>query len=151
MSDAGKGRKPLGWIGSSKKDLLEFPDAVIREIGKALAVAQEGGKAPSAKPLKMKGLGAGVLEVVENHDGDTYRAVYTVRFKGVVYALHCFEKKSTKGIKTAKKDIDLVGQRLKEAQAEYEEWQARNREEERDGQRRPVHQQRTRRPRRGRR
>jgi phage-related protein len=77
-----------------------------------------GGKHPSAKPWK--GRGPGVLEVIEDHDGDTYRAVYTVRFKEVVYVLHAFQKKSPKRIKTAQVDIDLVGRRLKIAQQDYE-------------------------------
>ena len=85
-----------------------------REVGYALFVAQNGEKADSAKPLK--GFGGGILEVVENHDGDTYRAVYTVRFASAVYVLHAFQKKSKAGIKTPKKDMDLIEARLKAAQ-----------------------------------
>lgn len=101
-----EGEKPLDWVGSSKKDFLGFPEAVKGEMGNALGLAQFGGKHPSAKPWK--GQGPGVLELVEDHDGDTYRAVYTVRFKEVVYVLHAFQKKSPRGIRTAQVDIDLV-------------------------------------------
>jgi len=113
-----KGEKPLNWVGSSKKDFLGFPRPVKDEMGNALGVAQFGGKHPSAKPWK--GQGAGVFEVVEDHDGDTYRAVYTVSFKEVVYVLHAFQKKSPSGIRTAQMDIDLVGSRLRAARQDYE-------------------------------
>ncbi len=112
-----KGEKPLDWVGSSKKDFLGFPEPVKDEMGNALGLAQFGGKHPSAKPWK--GQGSGVFEVVEDHDGDTYRAVYTVRFKEVVYVLHAFQKKSPKGIKTAQVDVNLVERRLKLAQQDY--------------------------------
>ena len=110
--------KPLIWAGSSKEDLMSFPDAVRRGIGRALSVAQFGGKHPSAKPWK--GEGPGVLEIVEDHRGDTYRAVYTVRFAQAVYVLHTFQKKSTRGIATSRRDKDLIARRLKAAQLEYE-------------------------------
>jgi phage-related protein len=107
--------KPLIWVASSLDDLKEFPEEVRHAMGYALHLAQTGGKHPDAKPLTgFKG--AGVLEVVEDYDGDTYRAVYTVKLKGVVYALHAFQKKSKKGIKTPKQDIDLVQRRLKMAE-----------------------------------
>lgn len=112
------GEKPLDWVGSSKKDFLGFPEPVKDEMGNALGLAQFGGKHPSAKPWK--GQGAGVFEVVEDHAGDTYRAVYTVRFREVVYVLHAFQKKSPKGIRTAQIDVDLVERRLKAAQQDYE-------------------------------
>jgi phage-related protein len=112
------GEKPLFWIGPSKDDLLAFPEAVKDQIGTALSVAQFGGKHPHAKPWK--GEGAGVLEVVEDHRADTYRAVYTVRFEGVVYVLHAFKKKSPSGIKTRRKDVDLIRRRLSDARAHYE-------------------------------
>ena len=99
-------------------DLLAMPDSAIRGIGMALGVAQYGSKHPSAKPWK--GQGPGVFEVVEDFDGDTFRAIYTVRFAKAVYVLHCFQKKSPTGVKTAKSDINLVTQRLKAAQREYE-------------------------------
>jgi phage-related protein len=112
------GEKPLDWVGSSKRDFLTFPAAVQDELGNALGLAQFGGKHPQAKPWK--GQGAGVFEVVENHDGNTYRAVYTVRFREVVYVLHAFQKKSPSGIRTARTDIELITQRLKIAQQDYE-------------------------------
>jgi phage-related protein len=111
--------KPLEWTGAAKRDLLDFPDDARRAVGYALGVAQLGAKHPAAKPWK--GEGAGVLEVVEANDGNAYRAVYTVRFAKVVYVLHCFQKKSPSGIRTAKTDIDLVHQRLKAATQHYEE------------------------------
>ena len=111
--------KPLHWVGSSKRDLLEFPEPVRDDIGNALGVAQFSGVAPTAKPWK--GVGPGVLEIVESHDGNAYRAVYTGRFQEAVYVLHAFQKKSPSGIRTAKKDIDLVAQRLRAAQRDYED------------------------------
>lgn len=111
--------KPLHWVGSSKRDLLAFPESVQDDMGNALGIAQFGGVAPSAKPWK--GVGAGVLEVVESHDGNAYRAVYTVRFPEAVYVLHAFQKKSPSGIRTAKNDVDLVARRLTAAQRDYEE------------------------------
>jgi phage-related protein len=112
------GEKPLFWIGSAKSDLLEFPEAVKDEMGVALSVAQFGGKHPSAKPWK--GEGSGVLEIVEDHRGDTYRAVYTVKFENAAYVLHAFQKKSPKGIRTAQTDVGLVSRRLKAASKDYE-------------------------------
>jgi len=117
--------KPLGWIGSAKDDLLAFPAEVVREIGYALYVAQLGGKHASVKP--MKGFGsAGVLEAVEDHDGDTFRAVYTVRFSEVVYVLHAFQKKAKRGIATPRPEMDKIVARLKRAEEEYEQWKKRN-------------------------
>src|SRR5215510_10991403 len=113
--------KPLQWIGSSLDDLRAFPVEVQHDIGVALTVAQYGGKHPAAKPLRGFG-GAQVLEVVEGHAGDTYRAVYTVRFAEVLYVLHCFQKKSTRGIKTAQRDIETIKTRLRRAQEEYDAW-----------------------------
>jgi phage-related protein len=112
------GEKPLFWVGSSKTDLLDFPGTVRDGIGVALSAAQFGGKHPQAKPWK--GEGAGVLEVVEDYRGDAFRAVYTVRFDKAVYVLHAFQKKSRRGSKTAKTDIDLIGKRLRAAQEDYE-------------------------------
>jgi phage-related protein len=112
------GEKPLFWVGSAKADLLDFPEAVKDGIGIALSVAQFGGKHPRAKPWK--GEGPGVLEVVEDFRGDTFRAVYTVRFEGAVYVLHAFQKKSGRGSKTASTDIELIGKRLRAAQGDYE-------------------------------
>ena len=115
----------VDWIGSSKKDLMGFPKSVISGIGYALSVAQYGGKHPSAKSLK--GLDSGVFEVIENHQSDTYRAVYTVRFKDRFYVLHCFQKKSKKGVKTPQHDMDLIKYRLKQAQTDYEQRQRKRR------------------------
>src|SRR6266700_5137651 len=96
---------PLEFIGTSRDDLSEFPPEVKYCIGFALRAAQKGGKHPDAKPLKgFKG--AGVLEVISDFDGNTFRAVYTVKLKGVVYVLHAFQQKSKKGIKTPKAEID---------------------------------------------
>jgi len=112
------GEKLLFWIGSAKNDLLEFPGAVQDEIGVALSVAQFGGKHPNAKPWK--GEGPGVLEIVEDYRGDTYRAVYTVKFENAAYVLHAFQKKSPRGLKTAQTDVDLISRRLKIANEDYE-------------------------------
>jgi phage-related protein len=111
--------KPLHWIGSAKKDLLGFPDAVIDEMGYALGAVQLGAMPPQAKPWK--GEGSGVLELVESHLGNAYRAVYTVRFRQAVYVLHCFQKKSPDGIRTAQSDVKLIHDRLNTAQAHYKE------------------------------
>ena len=112
------GEKPLFWIGSSRHDLLDFPEAVKDDIGVALSVAQFGGKHPKAKPWK--GADPGVLEIVEGHEGNAYRAVYTVRFEEALYVLHAFQKKSPRGIKTAQTDVDLISRRLKSAGRDYE-------------------------------
>ena len=112
-------KKPVIWMGTSLNDLKQFPDEVRGEMGYALYLAQTGTKHPLAKPLKGFS-GAGVLEIVDNFDGDTYRAVYTVKLAEVVYVLHAFQKKSKKGIATPKKDIDLIKKRLKRAQEDYQ-------------------------------
>ena len=111
--------EPLYWVGSAKKDLLALPEAVIDDFGYALGAVQLGATPAQAKPWK--GEGPGVLELVENHQGDTFRAVYAVRFAKAVYVLHCFQKKSPSGIRTAQSDIDLIHARLKLAQQHYEE------------------------------
>ena len=113
--------KPAIFLGSSKEDLREFPEEVRTEFGYAIFAAQEGGKAPKAKPLKGIIPGAGILEIVEDFDRNTYRAVYTVKFAGFVYVLHAFQKKSKQGIKTPKHEIDLIRARFAEAKADYEE------------------------------
>jgi len=107
--------KPLYWVGSSKRDLLSLPGPVVDLFGFALYLAQDGRKHEQAKPLRGFG-SAGVLEVVEDWDRSTYRAVYTVRFEGVVFALHIFQKKSKRGAATPKADIDLIRERLKVAE-----------------------------------
>jgi phage-related protein len=106
---------PLEFIGSSKDDLSAFPLKVKQDIGFALRVAQKGDKHPAARPLKGFG-GAGVLEIIADFDGSTFRAVYTVRLKGMIYVLHAFQKKSRKGIATPKSEMDKVRARLKQAQ-----------------------------------
>ena len=111
--------KPLFWMGSSKKDLQEMSPEVVDVFGYALYLAQNGAKHQQAKPLKGFG-SAGVLEVVENYDGNTYRAVYAVKFSNGVYVLHCFQKKSRKGIETPKADKDMIEARLKLAQKHSE-------------------------------
>ena len=112
------GETPLDWIGSAKQDLLSFPDPVVDRMGYALGVAQLGGKHPHAKPWK--GEGGGVFEVVEDFSGDTYRAIYTVRFAEVIYVLHAFQKKSTKGIATAVNDIAMIKARLRLARTDHD-------------------------------
>lgn len=119
--------KDVIWIASSLEDLKEFPDPVKQSMGFALFQAQRGGKHPQAKPLK--GLrGGGVLEAIEDFDGDTYRTVYTVRFAGALYVLHAFQKKSKKGIATPKHEMDVVKARLKMAETLHE-----SRTSEKDG------------------
>lgn len=108
--------KPLRWVASSKKDLMAMPEDVQDTFGYALHLAQAGKKHPDAKPLKGFG-GAGVLEVVEYFHGDTYRAVYTVRYAEAVYVIHCFQKKSSQGISTPKPDVALIKSRLKAVEA----------------------------------
>ncbi|HXM36566.1 MAG TPA: type II toxin-antitoxin system RelE/ParE family toxin [Pyrinomonadaceae bacterium] len=109
--------RPLRWIRSSQKDYREFPPKVQDNFGFELFLAQTGQHPPSAKLLK--GMGSGMVELVDDFDGDTYRAVYTVRFESAVYVLHAFKKKSKQGIKTPQGDIELIKQRLKDAQADY--------------------------------
>ena len=107
--------KPLEWVGRAHDELMALPAPVRRAVGFALRFAQAGVKPDHVKPLKgFKG--AGVLEVMEDFDGDTYRAVYTVKLAGVVYVLHCFQKKSKTGIATPKATIDLIRQRLRAAE-----------------------------------
>ncbi|CAO3452707.1 hypothetical protein [Azospirillum argentinense] len=116
-----KEEKTVLWISSAKTDLLRFPDAVKRTIGFAAHLAQIGLKHEQAKPLHGFG-GASVLEVVEDHRGDAYRAVYTVRFEDAVIVLHAFQKKSKRGIATPAHEIDLIRQRLKVAEELYAQW-----------------------------
>ena len=114
--------KPVRWIGTSLRDLRSFPREVRIDIGHALFTAQEGKTDPAAKPLKGFG-GASVLEIVASHQGNAWRAVYTVRFQDAVYVLHVFQKKSTKGIATPAREIDLIRRRLVEAERDYRERQ----------------------------
>jgi phage-related protein len=109
--------RPLLWVASSKRDYREFPPRVQDGFGFELFLVQTGQHPPSAKPLK--GLGGGTLELIENFEGDTYRAVYTVRFSEAVYVLHAFKKKSKRGSKTPQSDIELIKRRLKLAEEDY--------------------------------
>ena len=115
MTD-GAALKPLVWVGSSRRDFAAFQDAVKAEMGYALFVAQNGGLHRKAKPMKGTG-GAGVVEIVTDHRGDTFRSVYTVRFSTAVYVLHVFQKKSKSGIATPLTEIRLIEQRLRQAEA----------------------------------
>jgi phage-related protein len=112
--------KPIRWIGSSHRDLKSFPAEVRSDVGFALYAAQNGEMDPSAKPMKGFG-GAGVVEIVAPFFGDTWRAIYTVRFQDVVYVLHAFQKKSTSGRATPKKELELIRQRLSVAEKDYKE------------------------------
>jgi len=117
--------KTVVWIGSSRKDLRTFPAPVRRDIGQALYTAQMGFTDPAAKPLKGFG-SAKVMEIVDRHEGDTYRAVYTVQFGDYLYVLHTFKKKAKKGIATPQKDMELIRARLAEAQRDYQTRQDEN-------------------------
>jgi phage-related protein len=114
--------KPVRWVGTSLRDLRSFPNSVKSDIGHALFTAQRGKTDPAAKPLKGFG-SASVLEIVASHNGNAWRAVYTVRFHDAVYVLHAFQKKSTKGIATPAREIKLIKQRLAEAERDYSERQ----------------------------
>jgi phage-related protein len=107
--------KPVVWVGSSREDLRAFADPVQDHIGYALYVAQRGGKHAAAKVLRGFG-GSGIVEIVEDFRGDTFRAAYTVRYKGAVYVLHCFQKKSKTGRATPRRDIELIQRRLRQAE-----------------------------------
>ena len=109
--------RPLYWVGSAKKDLLAFPEPVVDDFGYALGVIQQGGIPPSSKPWK--GEGSGVFELIKDHVGDTYRVVLTVRFEMAIYVLHCFQKKSPSGIRTARTDTTLIRERMKIARTDY--------------------------------
>lgn len=109
--------RPLLWVASSRKDYAEFPPSVQEVFGFELFLAQTGQHPSSAKILK--GIAGGIIELVEDFDGDTYRAVYTARFATAVYVLHCFKKKSKSGIKTARTEIDLIRKRFRDAETDY--------------------------------
>lgn len=106
--------KPVEWLGSTLGDLRVLPDPVQDDFGYALYLAQTGDKHPRAKPLRGHH-GSGVLEVVQQHDTQAYRAIYTVRFREAVYVLHVFQKKSRSGIATPGAEMGVVEARLKEA------------------------------------
>jgi len=109
--------KPLLWIGSSKADLKQFPGRVQDRMGFAIYQAQAGLRHRDAKPLR--GFGSGILEIVARHDGDTFRAIYTVRFETAVYVLHAFQKKAKRGIATPRKELDLIRRRLRTAERHH--------------------------------
>lgn len=111
--------KPLYWVGHARKDVQVMPEQVQDIFGYALWLAQQGRHHPQVKALKGFG-GAGVLEVVEDFQGNTWRAVYTIKLKDAVYVLHAFQKKSVSGKATPKPEIDLIIQRLKAAQQHAE-------------------------------
>lgn len=110
--------KPLEWVGSSKDELARFPGAVRRECGYALYLAQLGMRALSVKALKGFG-GASVLEIVVPHQGDAYRAVYTLAFAKAVFVLHAFQKKSKQGVATPRREVELIRRRLAVASEAY--------------------------------
>jgi phage-related protein len=112
------GERPLHWVGASRRGLLRLPAPVVRQIGWALGIAQFGGKHPAAKAWK--GVGPRVLEVCVSFDGNAYRAVYSLQFEPAVYVLHCFQKKSPSGVRTARPDVELVTRRLVAARADWE-------------------------------
>jgi phage-related protein len=116
--------RPVDWIGSTLEDLRALPREVRDEFGFAIYRAQCGAQHIHAK--RMSEMGGGVLEVVENHEGNTFRAVYTIKFTEAVYVLHVFQKKSKKGIATPKPDIDLIRRRFKIAQDKHEEWKKKH-------------------------
>ena len=118
MADGKLARQPLFWEGSAKKDFKAFPEAVQKDMGVALFVVQLGGTHPSAKPWK--GLGPGVFELVDDHRGDTYRAVYTVRIANSIHVLHAFQKKSKSGIGPPRVDVTLIERRLKAVLKRYQ-------------------------------
>lgn len=123
-------KKPAEFVGSSEDDIASFPKEVRQVMGFAIFEAQLGRKHQRAKPLKghKEFKGAAVLEVVDDHDGDTYRAVYTAKFAGVVYVLHAFQKKSKRGSETPAHDIEVIKTRLKRAREHYEEHYLKKRE-----------------------
>jgi phage-related protein len=118
VADLERADKPLHWVASSRKDLKAFPEDVVDIMGFGLRVVQKCDTPDNAKPLKGFG-GTGVCEIIENYDTDTYRAVYTVRFPNAVYVLHAFKKKAHQGIKTPKKELDVIKLRLKYAEEDY--------------------------------
>ena len=109
--------KPVEWMGSTREDLRGFPESVQDVMGYALYLAQRGAHPPEAK--RLKGELAGLIELVDDFDGETYRAVYTVKLRGTVYVLHVFQKKSTRGIATPRREIALIKERYRRARAHH--------------------------------
>ncbi len=112
--------KPVIWVGQARRELRSLPDGVRYRMGYALYLVQTGDRPRNAKPLKGFG-GAGVVELIEDEEGSTYRAVYTVRFAEAVYVLHAFQKKATSGTATPKHTMELIRERLREAEARHAE------------------------------
>jgi len=128
MSTAERRPRPVEWVGSSRRDLKAFPREVQRDVGQALFAAQCGDEYPAVKPLKGFG-GRSVLEIVVSFRSDAFRAVYAVRFAEVLYVLHAFLKKSTRGVKTPKRELDVIRRRLAAAEQHYEERRRQHGEE----------------------
>lgn len=122
--DGGQELKQLLWVSSSKKDLMQMPEDVITDFGFGLYQAQLGLHPDIAKPLSGFG-GASILELVKDHKGDTFRAVYTVKFSEAIVVLHAFQKKSKRGIETPRQEIELIRARLKLAEELYKEWKCK--------------------------
>lgn len=123
--------KPVYWMGSSRTDLKSFPGPVQSDVGYAIFAAQRGEEYRSVKALQGFG-GRNVLEIVAPHDGNTFRAVYTVKFKDAIYVLHAFQKKSTRGVATSKREIDMVRRRLADAERHHKERQKVHGQEKED-------------------
>lgn len=115
------GLKAIVWLGSSKKDLGEFPEEVEDDVGYSLFEAQQG-KMPQDAKAPQGFAGASVLEIISNFDTDAFRAVYTVEFEEAIYVLHCFQKKSKRGNETPQKDEDMIERRFKAAREEHQKW-----------------------------
>ncbi|GJL49770.1 MAG: hypothetical protein NPIRA01_09970 [Nitrospirales bacterium] len=113
--------RPVVWVGDSKKQLKKMPEEVQKQMGGELYFAQKGEKPPHGKPFK--GIASGVFEIKDDFDTNTYRLVYAVQIGTRLYVLHAFQKKSTQGIMTSRKDIDLISRRYKEAEAMEKEYQ----------------------------
>jgi phage-related protein len=113
--DDGQAPRPVTWVGSSRTDLKRFPQQVRRDMGKALYAAQQGEVDPAAKPLRGFG-GVRVMEIVDRHDTNTYRAVYTAQFSEAIYVLHAFQKKSKRGMTTPTREVNLIRRRLADAE-----------------------------------
>ena len=108
-----QGTKGIKWIGDSREQVRSFPKPARKIVGEALSAAQSGLKHIDAKPLR--GVSSGVFEISARYNTNAYRAVYTVKLGENIYVLHAFQKKSIRGIRTPKKEIDLIKQRLKMA------------------------------------
>jgi phage-related protein len=113
--DDGQTPRPITWVGSSRTDLKRFPQPVRRDVGKALYAAQRGQVDPAAKPLRGFG-GVRVMEIIDRHDTNTCRAVYTAQFDEALYVLHAFQKRSKRGVATPSREVELIRRRLADAE-----------------------------------